>query len=195
VRHHPFKSKAATLGFALLGSLGLTTAEAGSGPPMQSTFYYYANCTDCAAAAGVVTFGVLGTLTLSGYTSGNAIAAHDFVKFSYSGSNLVGAYEVIPAVLTPAAVGGVNAVAVINTFSFNSEFDQLVGNMGTGQFLITFEDGLGFSGQPNDFYTCAPDGLWPGVGVTKALASGQTWPTPTSHWAPVPPFPSLPATC
>ena len=63
---------------------------------MDETYSFNGACTDCYNGDG----DVHATLVLEDYTPGDSIEASNFVSFSYSGSNLVPAFTVLPANLT-----------------------------------------------------------------------------------------------
>lgn len=107
--------------------------------PVLSTYYFNANCTDCAEAANVATYGVLGTLVLQDYTAGSAIAIENFVSFDYSGSNLAPAFTITPG-----------------------NFPTVSGSIPDGlpspaEFVIEYGDRLGFHAHPDgSWFVCAP---------------------------------------
>lgn len=111
--------------------------------PGQTTYYFNANCTDCAQAANAASYGVLGTLVLDGYTPGSALTESQFVSFSYSGSNLVAGFS-IDAQTLAADLGG-----------------EVSGNIpsllpAAADFYLRFGDGVGFLSRASDglFFVC-----------------------------------------
>ena len=75
-------------GVAVVASMLSTPAMA-----QNSIWNFTGNCIDCAAAAGVGSYGVTATLTLKNYLSGS-LSISNFVSFTYNGSNLIGPYTV-----------------------------------------------------------------------------------------------------
>src|SRR5665647_2609265 len=91
-----FKACITGLTVALMGLISLTAQAT---PVGYTTLLFSGNCIDCAAAAGTPSYAVTGTLVLQGedFHDGQKINQSYFDSFSYSGSNLFGAYEITQA--------------------------------------------------------------------------------------------------
>ncbi len=138
---------------ALMGAAGSAQAVAAN-----STFYFNANCADCAVAANAAGYGVMGTLVLQNYSQGSAITAENFVSFTYSGSNLVAPYSVTPS--------GSDGDGTTNDFTFSFDFSSVSGSIpatlpAAAEFDLIFDDGLRFNASADgNWYTCAPAPGW-----------------------------------
>jgi MYXO-CTERM domain-containing protein len=140
---------------SLVIAAGLAAAAAGSAQAtavMESTYYFNANCADCAVAANSATFGVLGTLVLQGYTAGDAISESNFVSFTYSGSNLIPGFTVN---LTEYTVVGSPDPVPTTVYALSGAIPETLPS--TVEFDIEFGDGLGFKSHADgSFYVCGP---------------------------------------
>jgi hypothetical protein len=129
------------IGASLPGLASASTVGAG-----ETTFYFYGNCADCAAAAGSATFPVSAELVLLDYTQGNQISTENFVQFSYSGSNLLDPYIVY-------AGGGSST----SSPPWEHQFAFLNGNLtvdGPQVLNLVFGDGLEFTLEDGKWFTC-----------------------------------------
>lgn len=92
---------AATMMFLLFGVAA--PAHAGSLPFLNGSgvWRFFGNCQDCAFRAEQTNYPVTATLTLQNYVQGFALTNANFVSFQYDGSNLLPAYTVTGASLSP----------------------------------------------------------------------------------------------
>ena len=149
---------------ALAVAAGLAAGAAGSAQAalvvQQSTYYFNANCTDCAVASNSATYGVLGTLVLQNYTAGDAITESNFVSFTYSGSNLIPGFTV--NLVDYTVVGGTGPVSSM-VFALSGAIPETLPS--AAEFEIGFGDGLGFKTHADgSFFVCGP-------GVVKYYAN------------------------
>lgn len=119
----------------------------------ETTFYWSANCQDCASTASVPSFGVTGTLTLLDYELGQEIGSDNFLSFSYSGSNLI----------RPFFVGGDVTDRGAGRFDLGTVYrvDGRVDAVpAANRFELQFDDGLFFQTQLDGSWSvCAPDAI------------------------------------
>ena len=139
---------------ALAVAAGLAAGAAGSAQAallvQQSTYYFNANCTDCAVAANSATYGVLGTLVLQNYSAGDAITESNFVSFTYSGSNLIPGFTV--NLVDYTVVGGPGPVSS-GVYALSGAIPDPLPS--AAEFEIGFGDGLGFRSEADgSFYVC-----------------------------------------
>jgi hypothetical protein len=116
----------------------------------ETTFYFYGNCEDCAAAAGSAAFPVSGELVLLDYIQGNPISNENFVQFSYSGSNLLDPYIVYASGATSTG-----------SPPWEHQFAFLDGNLtvnGPQQLNLFFGDGLEFTIDNGAWFSCGRKG-------------------------------------
>ena len=147
---------------SLAVAAGLAAGAAGSAQatPLQQTYYFNANCSDCAVAANSATYGVLGTLVLQGYAAGDAITESNFVSFTYSGSNLIPGFTV--NLVDYTVVGGPGPVTA-GVFALSGAIPDPLPS--AAEFEIAFGDGLGFRSEADgSFFVCGP-------GVAKYYAN------------------------
>lgn len=149
---------------AVLPALVLIGAAATSPPAraaMTLTYYFNANCEDCAIYNRVFNYGVLGVLTLRNYANGLTIdPGLNFEDFTYTGSNIVGPYHV--------GIDPQDGIPETLDFIFrlgSGSPDSVTGVM-IFNFDIRFGDQLGFHADSTGaWYTCAPGPGWPAAGV------------------------------
>lgn len=124
---------------AAWGLMAAGATQAATTASSEVTYYFNANCADCAQAAGSAEFGVLGTLVLQDYTPGATITLANFVSFTYSGSNLAPAFTVTPDD-SPSVLGSI---------------PELLPS--AASFELTYGDLLGFEAKADGrWYLCAP---------------------------------------
>ncbi|MEN9627801.1 MAG: hypothetical protein RJA10_1028, partial [Pseudomonadota bacterium] len=141
---------------SLIVAAGLAAGAAGSAQAtllqQQTTYYFNANCSDCAVAAHSATYGVLGTLVLQGYTAGDAITQSNFVSFTYSGSNLIPGFTVD---LNEYTVVGRSGALPSDVYVLEGAIPATLPS--AAEFDIQFADGLGFKSHADgSFYVCGP---------------------------------------
>ncbi len=131
---------------SLLAAASLS--QAGVAVPPATTYYFNANCVDCAVASNSATYGVLGTLVLDGYVEGTAIDSSNFVSFRYSGSNLLDPYSV--------TLTGDDGDANTVDHSFGSASGSLGAVFAAAyRVSLSFGDGLEFDTYENgEWFTC-----------------------------------------
>jgi len=131
--------------------LGLVMASpAAHAVASDKTFFWSANCVDCATAAAQDLYGVTGKLELLNYEMGDPIMAGNFRSFSYGGSNLV----------LPFYIGGVITERHQGLWGADTIF-AVAGQIDTvpaaNRFEIQFDDGLFFQTQADGSWSvCAP---------------------------------------
>ena len=112
------------------------------------------NCEDCAAAAGTQMYEVTAELELTDYVEGTALSDENFVSFSYSGSNLMLPYTVVPE-LFPVRLSS-------PTIGVAHQFYSMSGNISNGgsqSLELMFGDGLEFTlGTEGNWFTCGTNG-------------------------------------
>lgn len=138
---------------AAAGLLAATSlAQAGVAAPPDVTYYFNANCADCAVASNSATYGALGTLVLNGYVEGTPIESSNFVSFRYSGSNLLDPYSV--------TLTGDDGDANTVDHSFGSASGSLGAVFAAAyRVSLSFGDGLEFDTYENaEWFTCGVQG-------------------------------------
>ena len=151
-----FLKKAIMLAGASIAIAGVQLAHATAVFIPPTTYYISANCVDCAVSAEQPSYSVTATLTLQGYTQGNAIGLGNFVSFIYGGSNLVDAYSI-------TASGNDGNPATLHDF-LTSDISSISGNISAVPGMNAFD--VVFNARPfyfttsttGDWSTCAPIG-------------------------------------
>jgi hypothetical protein len=115
--------------------------------PNETSFFFFGNCEDCAAAAGVASFPVTAELVLFRYEEGTPINDEQFVLFSYSGSNLLDPYVVFRSVPgepppPPPVFHGLGSISGSITVG------------GLQELELRFGDGLLFQLSGGNWFTC-----------------------------------------
>jgi hypothetical protein len=137
-----------------VGLASLFTSLAAQANIGTSVFYWGANCEDCAITAGQGSFAVSGVLTLQDYTLGDAIEEAHFVSFSYSGSNLVDPFTVLPY-----GDGSNPPDRDLGEYAYYDVAGQISELPAANRFEVVFDDGLFFQTQVDGSWsTCAPRG-------------------------------------
>lgn len=88
--------KAALASVAIAAVAALSTPAKAAVAAVEETYTFIGACTDCYNGGG----DIHATLVLEDYTRGRSIETSNFVSFSYSGSDLIPAFTVLPADLT-----------------------------------------------------------------------------------------------
>lgn len=133
-----FKFLVPGLAAALIGLLSLPAQAivVAPPPPQLSTFFFSANCEDCAAALQRPNFAVTAKLVLQNYLHGADITLANFVSFRYDGSNLLDPYSIFASSL-PEVSGHISFASpstnVFHVTGVNRYFDLFsLGRWDTG---------------------------------------------------------------
>ena len=172
------------------GAIAAYCGSAAAGAAAVPTVYNFeGDCEDC--APGAATYFVSARLTLTDYTPGTPLDDSNFVRFSYSGSNLLDAYFVTPS-SQPQGFAP----------PWQHELYDIQGNLTIGgpqSLNLQFGDGLEFTleapggpGSSEDWFTCGiANGEYYGVqcswqlnndnGTSGSFVSSAPVPEPTSY--------------